>query len=56
MADTVTDEACIETERFFLIDYIFLQGSNILALIRNKNDEEVMKCFIMAYWLLLPKL
>jgi hypothetical protein len=54
MVDTVTDEACIETERFFLIDYIFLQGSNILALIRNKNNEEVMKCFIMPYWRLLP--
>ena len=49
MADTVTDEACIETKRFFLIDYIFLQGSDILALIANKNDEEVTKCFTMAY-------
>ena len=56
MADTVTDEACIETKRFFFINYIFLQRSNILALIRNKNDEEVMKCFIIAYWRLLPKL
>jgi hypothetical protein len=54
MVDTVTDEACIETKRFFLIDYIFLQSSNILAVI--KNDEEVMKCFIMAYWRLLSKL
>ncbi len=49
MVDTVTEEACIESKRFFLRLYIFLQRSNILALVLFKNDEEVMKWFIMAY-------
>jgi hypothetical protein len=43
MVDTVTEEACIESKRFFLRLYIFLQRSNILALVLFKNDEEVMK-------------